>query len=341
MRLGVVVGLAALLVTPVWARPKTDVVFLDNGDRVTCEIKKLERGKLTVKTDASGTITLKWSHIVGLESTFLFQIELESGERHIGQFDLPPELGKIAVVGGEDRELVDVFRVVSMVPIEATIWSRIKGSIDAGYDFTQANSATTWSAAAELNHRTPSLETDVTFDSSIKEQEGAESINRQNLKAQVNRYFENRWFAAILGQAEKSASQGLELRGLLGAGFGRKVLQTNRSNVALVAGAAFSREKFEDRPDYDSNAEIVAALALETFRFDSPELDLSAGLLVLPNVLTWGRYRVQANGKARIEIVRNLYWSLTIYESFDSDPPSETSRRNDFGITTSLGWSFK
>jgi hypothetical protein len=127
----------------------------------------------------------------------------------------------------------------------------------------------------------------------------------------------------------------------VGGGVGRKLLQTNRSNIALVGGAALSREKFEDSPDYESNAELVAALGLETFRFDSPELDLSASLVVLPNVKTWGRYRLQANGKARIEIVRNLYWSLTIYESFDSDPPSETSRRNDFGINTSVGWSFK
>ena len=67
------VGLAAFLAAPAWARPKTDVVVLDNGDRVSCEIKKLQRGKLTISTDASGTITLKWSHVVGLQSTFLYQ----------------------------------------------------------------------------------------------------------------------------------------------------------------------------------------------------------------------------------------------------------------------------
>jgi hypothetical protein len=344
-RAGCGFSLISTLLVPgaLFARPKTDVVVLDNGDRVTCEIKKLERGKVTVKTDASGTITLKWSRVVGLQSTYLYQIELESGERHIGRFDLPPELGQIAVVNGHgpDQEVVDVFRVVSMVPIEATVWSRIKGSIDAGYDFTQANAATTWSAAAELNHRTPAYETDISFDSSIKEQEGAEDVNRQNLTAQVKRFFENRWYAAIVGQGEKSANQGLVFRGLVGGGVGRKMLQTNRSRISLLTGAAFSREKFEDTEEYVPNAELVAALSVETFRFDSPELDLSAGLVVLPNLKTWGRYRLQANGKARIEIVRNLYWSLSVYETFDSDPPSETSRRNDFGINTSLGWSFK
>jgi hypothetical protein len=333
-------GVAALLAGPVWARPKTDVVVLDNGNRITCEIKKLQRGKLTISSDASGTITVKWSHVVGLQSTFLYQIVLDNGNRHIGRFDLPPELGRIAVANGPDQEDVDVVRVVEMVPIEATIWSRMKGSVDAGYDFTQANSATTWSASATLSHRTPRRESEVSFSSNIKQQIGAEDINRQDLRVQSYRYFEKRWFAAVLGQAEKNESQSLDVRGLVGGGVGRKVVQTNRSNVTVLGGAAFSREKYQDRPDYDTNAELVAGIGLETFRFDSPELDLSAGFVVLPNLLTKGRYRMQANGKARIEIFRDLYWSLTIYETFDSDPPSETSRRNDFGITTSIGWSF-
>lgn len=340
MRFGAAIVVIAVVAAPAFARPKTDVVVLDNGNRITCEIKKLQRGQLSVSTDASGTISLKWSHIVGLQSTFLYQIELQSGERYIGRFDLPPELGKIAVVDGQDQESVDVFRVVSMVPIEATIWSRMSGSVDAGYDFSQTNSATTWSASATLGHRTPRFETDLSFSSNVKQQTGAEDINRQDLKAQVNRYFENRWFAAVLGQGEKNESQSLDLRALVGGGVGRKLLQTNRSNIALTAGAAFSREKYQDRTDYDTNAELVAAIGLETFRFDHPELDLSAGLVVLPNLLTKGRYRLQANGKARIEIFRDLYWSLTVYETFDSDPPSESSRKNDFGITTSIGWSF-
>ncbi|MGH9390003.1 MAG: hypothetical protein ACRD1Z_10335, partial [Vicinamibacteria bacterium] len=44
-----------------FSRPKTDVVVLENGNRINCEIKKLQRGKLNVSTDAAGTISLKWS----------------------------------------------------------------------------------------------------------------------------------------------------------------------------------------------------------------------------------------------------------------------------------------
>jgi hypothetical protein len=337
---GALIPFLILLSAPAWSRPKTDVVVLDNGNRIACEMKKLQRGKLTISTDASGTITVKWSHVAGVQSTYLYQIVLDNGDRRIGRFDLPPELGQISVANGLEAQVVDVFRVVEIVPMEDSFWSRVRGSVDAGFDFAQASSATTWSASAELNHRTPRRETRLNLNSNIQQQEGAEDVNRQDLKVQWSRYFENRWFAAGIGQGEKSESQGLDLRLLVGGGVGKKLLQTNRTNVAVLGGAALSQEKYEDQTEYQTNAEIVASIGFDTFRFDHPELELSSSFAVLPNLLTLGRYRLQANGKARIEIIRNFYWSISVYESYDSDPPSETSRRNDFGINVSIGWKF-
>ncbi|HXV63999.1 MAG TPA: DUF481 domain-containing protein [Vicinamibacteria bacterium] len=324
-----------------FGRPKTDVVVLDNGDRVTCEIKKLQRGKLTVKTDAFGTVSVKWSRVIGLSSDYWYQVELQSGARFIGHIALGNESGQVEIRDIDDEgRAVEIPRIIEIIPIEASFWSRIKGSVDAGFDFTQASAATTWSSSAALDYRVPRFEINVDFSSNIQSQEGADTVNRQSLQAFYSRYYQGRWYAAALGQAEKSQNQGLDFRGLFGGGVGRRLVQTNRSRLRVLSGAAFSREKFEDRSEYESNAELVGALAAETFRFDSPELDLSAGTAVYVNLKTAGRYRIQATGKARIEIVKNLYWSFSIYESYDSDPPSDTSRRNDFGMTTSLGWTF-
>lgn len=336
-----VTGAVVLVSAPLWARPKTDLVVLDNGDRLHCEIKKLERGKLTAKTDAFSTINVKWSRVVAITSEYRFQVELQSGIRYIGTVETTDELGVIAIVNDAGKSRLEVRRIVELIPVESSFFSRIKGSVDAGYDFTQASSATTWSSSAELNYRTPRVDIGLDFSSNVKEQEGATAVNRQNVSGQIMRFYSNRWFAAVIGQGEKSANQGLDFRGLVGGGVGRRVLQSNRTTISLIGGAAFSREKYEDRESYDSNGELVAGFVFDSFKFDSPEIDLSAHAVFLPNLVTAGRYRIQVNGKARIELLHNLYWSLTVYESFDSDPPSATSRRNDFGVTTSLGWSFK
>ena len=52
------------LADPILAAPKTDVVELLNGDRITCEIRKLDRGKLTVKTD--GIAGVRVNHMLNV-----------------------------------------------------------------------------------------------------------------------------------------------------------------------------------------------------------------------------------------------------------------------------------
>jgi len=47
----------ALLPPAAAAAQKTDTVVMGNGDRVTCEIKKLDRGILEASTDSWGTLT--------------------------------------------------------------------------------------------------------------------------------------------------------------------------------------------------------------------------------------------------------------------------------------------
>ena len=48
---------------PARADPKTDIVVLKNGNTITCEIKRLSRGKLRVKTDDMGTVDIEWDKI--------------------------------------------------------------------------------------------------------------------------------------------------------------------------------------------------------------------------------------------------------------------------------------
>ena len=51
------------------AGDKTDVLYMNNGDRLTCEIKSLDAGALYIGLDyVDGTITVNWSKVRRLES---------------------------------------------------------------------------------------------------------------------------------------------------------------------------------------------------------------------------------------------------------------------------------
>lgn len=63
---------------------KTDIIIMDNGDRITGEVKKLEYGLVTFKTDDAGTISIKWDKIASLTGKDTFEVETEEGNVYFG-----------------------------------------------------------------------------------------------------------------------------------------------------------------------------------------------------------------------------------------------------------------
>ena len=42
----------------------------------------------------------------------------------------------------------------------------------------------------------------------------------------------------------------------------------------------------------------------------------------------------------RRELVKDFYFNLTLFDSFDSEIPVEGAEENDWGVITSIGWTF-
>src|ERR1700758_3320839 len=68
------------LTAPLFAREKTDILVMRNGDHMTCEIKGLDSGVLYVSFDyIDGTASVDWSKVARLESQQLFVVKTEDG----------------------------------------------------------------------------------------------------------------------------------------------------------------------------------------------------------------------------------------------------------------------
>ena len=64
----------------VTARDKTDILVMRNGDRITCEVKKLESGILEIGVDyVDGNLAVDWMKVARLESEYVFVFRLEDG----------------------------------------------------------------------------------------------------------------------------------------------------------------------------------------------------------------------------------------------------------------------
>jgi hypothetical protein len=77
-----------LLAAPFFARDKADVMFMKNGDRMTCEIKGLDGGVLYVSFDyIDGTASVDWSKVARLGSKQLFIVKTQDGSMYTGMLD--------------------------------------------------------------------------------------------------------------------------------------------------------------------------------------------------------------------------------------------------------------
>src|ERR1700760_2394245 len=74
-----------LLAAPLFARGKTDILVMKNGDRMTCEVKGLDAGVLYVSFDyIDGTASVDWSKVARLESKQSFIVKTEDGTIYKG-----------------------------------------------------------------------------------------------------------------------------------------------------------------------------------------------------------------------------------------------------------------
>ena len=90
----VVLSFALLLAAPLYARDKSDVIIMKNGDRLTCEIKSLDANTLFISLDyILSTQSVDWSKVDHVESKQLFIVKTQDGLVYSGTLSTPTTPG--------------------------------------------------------------------------------------------------------------------------------------------------------------------------------------------------------------------------------------------------------
>jgi hypothetical protein len=331
--------LSMLALPPAFAA-KTDVVTFGNGDRLTGEVKSLERGKLRFKTAATDTISIEWDDVATLTSTQNIQVETEAGARFLGPLSKPVREGVVVVSTTTGPVELVAAHVVFMEPIEEKGIDRFDGEITAGYNFAKASEVTQAQLGLELEARTETRIFALDVASVTSDSEDNEASQRHSLDLSYKRLWPKRWFTGAVVRLDRNDELGLDLRTSAGIGGGRYLRQTNSSTLSLVGGLQLSRENVSGNLEDEDTVEAFATLAWNWFRYDTPELDFSTELEVIPNLTDTGRVRAELDVSFKWEMIEDLFWQLEFYNSFDSEPVVPGAEENDYGVITSLGWEF-
>ncbi len=332
--------LAALLCTSVLARDKTDIVYMTNGDRLTGEIKQLQHGKLVVSTDSMGQVLIDWNDISRIESNFAFQFERTDGTRITATIEAAADPKKITLSNPEQTVTFLQENVVRISQIEDSFWDRLKGSFTFGYSFTKASNIAQGNLGFRATHRTEIRAFTLDGSTITTSDQDNEATQRSNVSFNMTRFRKNRWFSSYLIGFESNDELSLNLRSSLGAGMGRYLIQTNTSELALLGGVIGTSEQLVGQASSAENLEGLLGMTYSRYVFDDPAVDLSATLATYPSITDAGRLRAQLDITLRWEIIKDLFWDLSYYDTYDNAPAEGTTSTSDYGIVTSIGWSF-
>ena len=339
--------LVFVLAGSLWGRPKIDVLVMNNGDRFTCEIKKLERGVLYAGLDyVDGTISIEWSKVTRIESTQLFLVHTEDGSVYEGTLRTPETPAgrpvRIEVLELTDRpETLEQRRVVEMSQTSDSFWRRLSGNADLGLIYTKGNSTTQYNAAAGVRVKRERWGGDASFSSALSKSSGvtASTRNQVNLNG-WRRIHLKQWFYTGGAQFLQSSQQGIQLQTTLGGGIGKFIKDTNNARISFSAGLAWQETKYDVSIENQSPNNALAGLVvgdLHLFRFKKTALDITAS--VLPDLTQAGRVRAYTNTAYSIQIISNLWWKISFYGNWDNRPPANFSG-SDYGTSASISYSF-
>ncbi len=322
-----------------YGQGRTDVVTLANGDRITGEVVRLERGRLEFKTDDAGTLYLEWDKLVSVVAARLVEVLTTDGSRFLGTLERAADR-EIAVATSLGPRTLPMSDVTLITPIGGGFWSKLDGSIDAGFNYTQSSGVAQLNVNSSTVYRKPASSTRLTASLTLTQTDDEEGRDdRGSVEASYLRYPWQRWFITAGARFETNESLGLELRSQVAAAAGPRLVNSNRAQMTLGAGLAFNDERGVD-VEATQNIEALFVFRWSFYTYDRPKTNLDVSTQYFPSLSNFGRQRIQLDAAVKREIWKDLFLSLNGYNTFDSRPPNPEANTNDVGVVISIGWSY-
>jgi hypothetical protein len=330
--------LGALMPAPAQAQGKTDVVTLANGDRITGEVKRLERGRLVFDTDDAGTLYFEWDKLVSVESKRQVEVMTSDGRRFLGSLGPAPD--RSLTITGPDSVTLTMAEVTLITPIGRSFWSKLDGSMDVGFSYTRSSGVAQLNFNSNTVYRRPAFEGRLTASlTQTRKDDDTGRDDRGYVEIAYLRYPWKRWFFTSAGRFETNESLGLELRSQIAAAAGPRLINSNRAQMAVGAGLVFNNEQGVDVGS-SQNVEALFLFQSSYYTYDRPKTNLDISLQYYPSLSDTGRHRVQFDASVKRELLKDLFVSLNGFNTYDSRPPNPAAANNDVGIVWSIGWSY-
>jgi hypothetical protein len=343
----VILSSTLLLTVPLFAREKSDVIVMNNGDHFTGEIKGLDSGVLYVSFDyIDGTASLEWSKVQHLESKQLFVVKTEDGSVYSGTLQTADNPAarpmRIQISESPERaEMVEQSQIVQVNQTSDRFWQRFNGQINSGIMYSKGNQSTQYNLSSSVEYPRERWAAGGTISSSLSSSTGASASARNSLTLNALRLLRwNNWYYSGVANFLQSSAQDIQLQTNISAGLGRYLKNTNQATISVLAGFGWQNTRYTQSSASSGSQNIAAAMVgtnIKLFKFKKTNLSVTG--TAFPALSQPGRAFFNTNATYYVKVFSNLTWNVSFYGNWDTQPPAHFSG-SDYGTSSGLGWTF-
>jgi putative salt-induced outer membrane protein YdiY len=299
-----------------------DQVHFKNGDRLSGKILRLTDGKLVMKSDNAGEVTVELANIQTLSSDKPIIVNLKDGTGFEQKLSTS-KAGRFSIEGSDSIKAQE-FAIDDIVSINPPIpkWT---GSLSAGITSTHGNTKTeSITGSAKLKKRTEKDRTTLSADYAKSEQEDQTTGNDETIedwwraKTKYDYFFTKKLYGYIDGRYEKDAVAELDRRVTIGLGAGYQWIESADMNFSTELGVASLYEKFDNQTD--SNSEVSAQLG---YNFDKKlwkNLSFIHDLTYYPALEKFSDYYLTTTAELRAELNKAMFMNIKTILDYDATP---------------------
>jgi len=333
----------------------SDVVTLKNGDRVTGSLVTIKGGKLELKSEILGDLSIPLDKVATFSAAKPVAVVVKGEKPVQGALELQPtgdwqviESGKAQTVAAAKVDLImpaDAYG--ALVGVTPKPWQDWKGSANVGYAIQHGNqqtdTITTSISGVRERPATPIFQAHWRSNFGLTTllshaQEDGSTVTSRTLSTNVRQdyLFTPANFVFGLAQFDHVSTQGLYLRQTYGGGFGHDVINNSRTTFSLLGGLTFVHEKFFTGLS-DRSADALAGEKLG--RQISKRARLDHYLNFYPNLSQVGQYRFDTSTVFSVKLSNRLALNTSVIDLYLSNPPAG-NQKNNITFSTGVGYTF-
>lgn len=336
-------GAAALLLAATTLH--ADTVVLKNGDHLTGTVVKLEGGKLVFKTAYADSIAIAWDEVTSLTMSQALVLTTAKGTLSVTAVERSQSGLIVSSPGGQatlDAAAVTVMRSpadqktyeASLHPNWGHAWA---GAVNVSLALARGNSDTaTFGAGFTAARQTRTDKTSLYANTLYSENAHSVPTTSANATAGGVRYDHNlnpRLFAFGTGDFSANALQNLDLRSIIGGGFGWHPVKSPQQTLDVLGGLVWTREIYSPKP---TNNFAALDLGEQYTRKLGTRSVFTEQAYLYPDLSSMGQFQLSVDSTFSTKLGKLFNWQTTFSDRYTSFPPTGTVS-NDLILTTGLG----